>query len=139
MADFQDVNPSRIPVAVYTLWRQELQRFVDDTGLVVTVCHYPPGTSKWNKIEHRMYSHITQNWRGRPWETVETIFSLIAATTTTAGLRVRAALDKKLYPGGLRVSDEEMELLNVIPRELVERGTTELNPPSSFRSFPRRR
>jgi hypothetical protein len=97
------------------LWRQQLQRFVNDTGLIVSVCHYPPGTSKWNKIEHRMFSHITQNWRGRPLKTVETIVSLIAATTTTAGLRVRAALDKKRYPGGLRVSDEEMELLNVIP------------------------
>ena len=76
------------------LWKLELQRFVDESGLAVTVAHYPPGTSKWNKIEHRMFCHITQNWRGRPLETVEAIVSLIGSTTTKAGLRIKTALDK---------------------------------------------
>jgi len=95
------------------LWKRELQRFADDTGLAIHVCHYPPGTSKWNKIEHRMFCHITQNWRGRPLETVETVVNLIGATTTAAGLKIRAGLDRNRYPKGLRVTDDEMEALNV--------------------------
>ena len=95
------------------LWKRELQRFADDTGLAIQVCHYPPGTSKWNKIEHRMFCHITQNWRGRPLETVETVVNLIGSTTTAAGLKIRAGLDRNRYAKGLRVTDDEMEALNV--------------------------
>jgi len=97
------------------LWKRELQRFVDESGLAVTVAHYPPGTSKWNKIEHRMFCHITQNWRGRPLESVESIVSLIGSTTTKAGLRIRSALDKNHYEKAIRVSDEEMADIHISP------------------------
>lgn len=90
------------------LWKSELQRFVDETKLAVTICHFPPGTSKWNKIEHRMFSHITKNWRGRPLTSHEVIVNLIANTTTEAGLEIHAALDQGEYPTGIKVSDEEM-------------------------------
>jgi hypothetical protein len=97
------------------LWKRELQRFVDEFGLDVTVAHYPPGTSKWNKIEHRMFCHITQNWRGRPLESVESIVSLIGSTTTKAGLRIRAAIDKNQYEKAIRVSDDELASVNIKP------------------------
>ena len=93
------------------LWKQELQRLADETGLEITVCHFPPGTSKWNKIEHRLFSAITQNWRGKPLVSHETVVNLIAATTTRTGLKVRSGLDTGDYPAGLRVSDAEMETL----------------------------
>jgi Rhodopirellula transposase DDE domain len=97
------------------LWKVELQRFADESGLTVTVAHYPPGTSKWNKIEHRMFCHITQNWRGRPLESVETIVSLIGSTTTTKGLRIKAALDKNSYEKAITVLDEELASLRIKP------------------------
>jgi len=97
------------------LWKLELQRFADESGLKVTVAHYPPGTSKWNKIEHRMFCHITQNWRGRPLESVETIVSLIGSTTTTTGLRIKAALDKNSYEKAIKVLDEELASLQLKP------------------------
>lgn len=99
------------------LWKRELQRFASEVGLVITVAHYPPGTSKWNKIEHRMFCYITQNWRGRPLESVGTIISLIGSTKTTRGLRVRAALDYKTYDTGTQVTDDEMEALKLAPSE----------------------
>jgi transposase len=95
------------------LWKLALQRFADETGLIVTVAHLPPGTSKWNKIEHRLFSHITQNWRGRPLVTHETVVQLIGRTTTTTGLTVRAELDQNSYPKGVNVSDEEIASLNL--------------------------
>jgi transposase len=97
------------------LWKLELQRFANESGLDVTVAHYPPGTSKWNKIEHRMFCHITQNWRGRPLESVESIVSLIGSTTTTAGLRIKSALDKNHYDKAIRVSDEELAAIHIKP------------------------
>jgi Rhodopirellula transposase DDE domain len=97
------------------LWKHELQRFADESGLAVTVAHYPPGTSKWNKIEHRMFCHITQNWRGRPLESVEAIVSLIGGTTTKAGLRIKTSLDENLYEKAIRVSDEEIAAIHITP------------------------
>jgi transposase len=97
------------------LWKLELQKFADDTGLEVAVCHFPPGTSKWNKIEHRLFSAISQNWRGKPLINHEVIVDLIAATTTRTGLRVRSALDTRAYPKGLTVPDAEMETLYLRP------------------------
>lgn len=99
------------------LWKVELQRLADETGLTITVGHFPPGTSKWNKIEHRMFCHITENWRGRPLINHEVIVSLIANTTTKAGLRIKAALDAGRYPTGLKVSDEQMRTLNLHPAD----------------------
>ena len=90
------------------LWKRELQAFADGTGLIVEVCHYPPGTSKWNKIEHRVFCHITGNWRGTPLETLEVVVESIAATSTEAGLEVHAWLDEGTYEKGREVSDQEL-------------------------------
>lgn len=90
------------------LWKKELQEFADEVGLAISVCHFPPGTSKWNKIEHRMFSYITHNWRGRPLISHEVIVNLIANTTTNAGLKIQAALDTKEYPTGIKISEQEM-------------------------------
>jgi transposase len=98
------------------LWKLELQELVDELGFPVTVCHLPPGTSKWNKIEHRLFSFITQNWRGKPLVTHQVIVNLIAATTTKKGdLVVRSRLDERNYPKGRRVSDKQLALVNIEP------------------------
>jgi hypothetical protein len=90
------------------LWKVELQKLADQIGLPITVCHFPPGTSKWNRIEHRLFSHISMNWRGKPLISHQVIISLIAATTTRTGLKVHARLDHTNYPKGIRVSDQEL-------------------------------
>ena len=95
------------------LWKVELQHLANETGLRLCVSHLPPGTSKWNKIEHRMFCHITHNWRGRPLESREVIVNLIGSTTTEKGLRIHAALDAGDYPTGMKVSDEEMGMLHL--------------------------
>jgi hypothetical protein len=95
------------------LWKVELQKLADETGLVLRVHHYPPGTSKWNKIEHRLFCHITQNWRGRPLTDRVAVVELIGATTTKAGLKVECALDPRTYQKGIKVSDAEMESLDI--------------------------
>jgi hypothetical protein len=95
------------------LWRVALQRLADELGLAVSVCHYPPGTSKWNKIEHRLFSQITANWRGRPLTSREVVVELITATRTAAGLVVRAALDEGRYPTGVKVTDEQLQRVNL--------------------------
>jgi len=102
-ADGGGSNGSRV-----RLWKMELQKLADKTGLTITVCHFPPGTSKWNKIEHRLFSYISANWRGRPLTSLVTIVSLIAATRTQTGLRVRAEIDKGRYPKGIKVQEEDM-------------------------------
>tara|TARA_B100000315_G_C14518857_1_gene560554 strand:+ start:109 stop:1407 length:1299 start_codon:yes stop_codon:yes gene_type:complete len=99
------------------LWKRELQKFADETGLTLTVCHFPPGTSKWNKIEHRMFCHITANWRGRPLKSLGVVVSLIAATTTEKGLNIEAALDLGTYEKGIAVSDQEMAELRLTPAD----------------------
>ncbi len=95
------------------LWKLELQGLADQTGLAISVCHYPPGTSKWNKIEHRLFCHITQNWRGRPLTSRRAIVELIAATTTSTGLTVACELDTNSYPKGRKVTDAEMRSINI--------------------------
>jgi hypothetical protein len=95
------------------LWRVELQRLADTTGLEIRVCHFPPGTSKWNKIEHRMFSFVSLNWRGKPLESLEVIVNLIAGTTTTTGLKIYARLDDRTYEKGVEVSDEQIAAVNV--------------------------
>ncbi len=107
-ADGGGSNGSRV-----RLFKVELQNLADETGLTLKVCHYPPGTSKWNKIEHRLFCHITQTWRGKPLTSRETVVELIAATTTTTGLTVRCELDTRSYPKGIKVGDEEMKTLNI--------------------------
>ncbi len=89
-------------------WKLNLQKLADETGLTIAVCHFPPGTSKWNKIEHRMFCHITQNWRGRPLVSLEAVVSLIGAVTTRKGLRIRATLDSAKYDLGKKVTDKEL-------------------------------
>ena len=95
------------------LWKWELQKLADEIGLKISVCHFPPGTSKWNKIEHRLFSFISQNWRGKPLISHEVIINLIAATTTAAGLVVKSKLDTNSYPAGLKVSDQQMAELQL--------------------------
>ena len=97
------------------LWKTMLQNFADDSGLRLHVCHYPPGTSKWNKIEHRMFCHITQNWRGRPLESVEAVVNLIGSTTTSTGLRVCAGVDTNTYDKGIKIPDDELSTVNLKP------------------------
>ena len=107
-ADGGGSNGSRV-----RLFKVELQKLADETGLTLKVCHYPPGTSKWNKIEHRLFCHITQTWRGKPLTSRQTVVELIASTTTTTGLTVRCELDTRTYPKGIKVSDAEMASLNI--------------------------
>src|SRR5215471_10994666 len=107
-ADGGGSNGSRV-----RLWKLELQRLADETGLEIAVCHFPPGTSKWNKIEHRLFSFISQNWRGKPLVSHEVIVNLIAATTTQMGLKVVCQLDQNAYPAGLKVSKKAMEEINL--------------------------
>jgi len=95
------------------LWKKGLQELADELNLKLTVCHFPPGTSKWNKIEHRMFCHITENWRGRPLISRAVIVNLIGSTTTDAGLTINAALDKNNYPKGIKVSEQEMAAINI--------------------------
>jgi len=107
-ADCGGSNGSRV-----RLWKRELQRFADETGLAVTVTHLPPGTSKWNKIEHRLFAFITQNWRGKPLVSHQVIVQLIANTKTDAGLSVACDIDRNLYPKGIKVSEKEMAEINI--------------------------
>jgi hypothetical protein len=107
-ADGGGSNGSRL-----RLWKLELQKFADETGLSISVCHFPPGTSKWNKVEHRLFSFISSNWRGEPLLDYETIVNLIARTTTAKGLQVTCRLDRRKYPTGRKVTDEEIERVNL--------------------------
>ena len=107
-ADGGGSNGSRL-----RLWKLELQTFADETGLWLSICHFPPGTSKWNKIEHRLFSFISSNWRGEPLRDYETIVNLIAKTTTAKGLTVKCRLDRRKYPTGRKVSDHEMQRVNL--------------------------
>jgi hypothetical protein len=109
-ADSGGSNGSRV-----RLWKHQLQSLANDLGVTVEVCHFPPGTSKWNKIEHRMFCHITRNWRGRPLESTEVIVKLIGATTTTEGLKIKAALDKRQYNKGIMVTTSQMAEINLKP------------------------
>ena len=99
------------------LWKTSLQQWADQAGLTISVGHFPPGTSKWNKIEHRMFSHITQNWRGQPLVSHEVMVNLIGATQTEKGLRIRAELDQGRYPKGLKITDQQMAQLQLHPAE----------------------
>jgi len=110
MADAGGSNGPRI-----RLWKVELQRLANELGIEISVCHFPPGTSKWNKIEHRLFSFISMNWRGKPLTTYQVIVNLIAATTTAKGLRVKAKLDPKAYPAGVKISAAEVENVNLRP------------------------
>ena len=107
-ADSGGSNGSRV-----RLWKLELQKLADETGLEISVCHFPPGTSKWNKIEHRLFSFITKNWRGKPLVSHEVIVNLIAATTTRTGLRVQSQLDPGKYPKGIKVSKQQFAALQL--------------------------
>lgn len=111
-ADGGGSNGSRV-----RLWKFKLQELADETGLTISVCHYPPGTSKWNKIEHRLFSPISQNWRGKPLTSRVAIVELIAATTTATGLKVRCELDERAYVKGVKISKAQMAELNITPAE----------------------
>jgi hypothetical protein len=122
-ADGGGSNGSRV-----RLWKVELQRLADDLGITIAVCHLPPGTSKWNKIEHRLFSFITQNWRGKPLVSHAVIVNLIASTTTKTGLRVRCELDSNEYPAGSKVTDDEMAAMNLQRDEFHGDWNYEIRP-----------
>jgi len=115
-------KPKRLPITADSggsnghrnrLWKYELQRLADQTGMVIEVCHYPPGTSKWNKIEHRLFCHITRNWRGVPLENYQVVVSLVGSTSTTEGLEVHCRVDENDYPKGRKISDDEMANIKI--------------------------
>jgi hypothetical protein len=110
------------------LWKKELQAFASETGLEVNVCHYPPGTSKWNKIEHRLFSFITKNWRGKPLVSLETVVNLIANTTTGKGLKVKAMEDTNIYRKGIKVSDKELNEINLKREEFKGKWNYVITP-----------
>lgn len=95
------------------LWRVQLQQLADELQMIIQVCHFPPGTSKWNKIEHRMFCHITNNWRGRPLVSRQVVVNLIGNTTTKTGLRIRSQLDENSYPAGIKVTEEQLATLAI--------------------------
>ena len=101
------------------LWKTELQKLATFMGLNITVCHFPPGTSKWNKIEHRLFSFITQNWRGKPLYDLVTVVNLISNTTTSKGLFVKSAVDTKVYEKGIEVTDDELAKVTQVRQQAV--------------------
>lgn len=110
------------------LWKICLQDVSDKTGLKITVCHFPPGTSKWNAIEHRMFCHITRNWRGRPLLSRAVVVNLIAHTTTSKGLHIKASLDTQSYPLGIKVTNEELNSVNITPNQFHGEWNYTINP-----------
>ena len=116
------------------LWKRELQTLANELGISITVCHLPPGTSKWNKIEHRLFSFITQNWRGRPLVSYQTIVQLIAATTTDTGLKVQCEIDPNTYPAGVKVTDAEMDAINIHRHEFHGDWNYTISPQPHIRS-----
>ena len=122
-ADSGGSNGSRL-----RLWKLELQKLADETGLSISVCHFPPGTSKWNKVEHRLFSFISSNWRGEPLRDYETIVNLISRTTTAKGLQVTCRLDRRKYPTGRKVTDEEIERVNLTPHKFHGEWNYSIHP-----------
>ena len=122
-ADGGGSNGSRVK-----LWKRELQTLANELGIKITVHHLPPGTSKWNKIEHRLFSYISKNWRAKPLVSYRVIVDLITATTTKTGLTVRCELDPTLYPRGITVSDEEMAAIDIVRDEFHGSGTIRCAP-----------
>ncbi|HZV25153.1 MAG TPA: ISAzo13 family transposase, partial [Acidothermaceae bacterium] len=110
------------------LWKTELQRLADELGLSIRVCHFPPGTSKWNKIEHRMFSFVSLNWRGKPLESLQVIIDLISATATSTGLKVYARLDPNEYVKGIKVTDAELAAINIVRDEFHPDWNYEIKP-----------
>ena len=110
------------------LWKVMLQQFAQDTGLEIRVSHFPPGTSKWNKIEHRLFSFITMNWRAKPLVSLQTIVSLIASTTTKTGLKVKAAADDKIYQTAIKVTEEQMKKINLTKDDFHGEWNYIINP-----------
>jgi transposase len=110
------------------LWKIELQDFASETGLGVTICHFPPGTSKWNKVEHRLFSHISMNWRGRPLTSHQVIVKLIGETTTRTGLEVEAQLDRRKYPTKVKITDEEMKRVKIKAHNFHGEWNYSINP-----------
>ena len=110
------------------LWKLELQRFADETGMIIEVCHFPPGTSKWNKIEHRVFCHITRNWQGVPLESLEVVVQLIGATRTREGLQVHAWIDEAQYEKGRKVTDAEMAEIHLVPNTFHGEWNYEIHP-----------
>lgn len=116
------------------LWKRDLQRFADDTGLAISLCHFPPGTRKWKKIEHRLFAQISMNWRGTPLVSHEVMVELIRHTTTKTGLRVEAALDESTYPTGISVTEEELAAVQLARDTFHGEWNYTITPQSSLSS-----
>jgi len=129
-ADAGGSNGSRV-----RLWKWELQQFANRTGLAITICHFPPGTSKWNKIEHRLFSHIAMNRRGKPLVDLATIISLTGATTSTARLRVRPELDDRVYARGIAITYAQMARMQLAPHAFHGEWNYTLHPTSRKQTF----
>jgi len=127
-ADGGGSNGSRV-----RLWQVALQGLADETGLEVTVCHFPPGTSKWHKIEHRLFSHITLHWRGRPLVSHQVVVELISATTAATGLEVEAHRDTRSYPTKIKVTKEQMERVRLRPHDFHGKGNYTIEPEATKR------
>jgi Rhodopirellula transposase DDE domain len=110
------------------LWKHQLQEFADETGMILEVCHFPPGTSKWNKIEHRLFCHITRNWQGVPLETLEVVVQLIGSTRTSEGLEVHAWLDEAHYQKGRKVTDTDFAEIHITPDKFHGEWNYEIHP-----------
>jgi hypothetical protein len=128
-ADAGGSNGSRL-----RLWKLELQKFADETRLSISVCHFPPGISKWNKVEHRLFSFISSNWRGEPLRDDETIVNLISRTTTARGLQVSCRLDRRKYPTGRKVTDEKIERVNLKPHKFHGEWNYSIHPSTRYSS-----
>lgn len=122
-ADGGGSNGSRV-----RLWKIELEKLSTEIGKPISVCHLPPGTSKWNKIEHRLFAFITQNWRGKPLRSLQTIVQLIGATTTDKGLKVRAEIDDTFYAKGIEVTDAQLAAVNILRHEFHGEWNYTVNP-----------
>ena len=105
-----------------------LQKLANEIGLTIFMCHFPPGTSKWNKIEHRMFSYITQNWRGKPLVSHEVMVNLIANTTTKTGLQIKAEIDRNMYPTGIKISDEDLTEVNITKAKFHGEWNYQIHP-----------
>ncbi|GAB6147317.1 ISAzo13 family transposase [Desulfocicer niacini] len=114
------------------LWKKEIQAFSNELGIDIQICHFPPGTSKWNKIEHQMFSFMSKNWRGRPLESFATIVNLIANATTKKGLKIKTDVDSSEYQSGIKVTDEEMASLNILRDEFHGEWNYKIKPQESF-------
>jgi ribosomal protein L31E len=121
----EESNGSRV-----RLWKKEIQKLADEINMEISICHFPPGTSKWNKIEHKLFSYISLNWRGKPLTSYEVVVNLIGSTTTSKGLKVKSELDENIYEKGIKVPDEDFKKINITKDEFHGEWNYKIRPNS---------